>query len=89
LRNNAKVLKLEIAGDLRRRVGQVINVNIISAEFLRTKDDSSILDGHLSGRYLITAVGHHIGKNDGYHMGLEVVRDSFEEAYPDTVNVGN
>lgn len=89
LRNNAKVLKLEIAGDSRRRVGQVINVNIISAEFLRTKDDSSILDGHLSGRYLITAVGHHIGKNDGYHMGLEVVRDSFEEAYPDTVNVGN
>jgi hypothetical protein len=64
-------------------------VEIISAEFLKSKDEGSILDGHLSGKYLITAVGHHISKNDGYFMGIQVVRDSFEEAYPDEVNIGN
>ena len=89
LKNNAKVLKLEFPGDSRRRVGQVITVEIISAEFLKSKDEGSILDGHLSGKYLITAVGHHISKNDGYFMGIQVVRDSFEEAYPDEVNIGN
>lgn len=89
LKNNAKVLKLEFPGDSRRRVGQVINVEITSPEFLKSKDDASILDGHLSGKYLITAVGHHISKNDGYFMGIEVVRDSFEEAYPDEVTIGN
>lgn len=89
LKNNAKVLKLEFPGDSRRRVGQVINVEITSPEFLRVKEDSSILDGHLSGRYLITAVGHHISKNDGYFMGIEVIRDSFEEPYADEVSIGN
>jgi len=88
LKNNAKILKLDVPGDSRRRAGQTINVEIISAEFLKSKDDDAILDGHLSGKYLITAVGHHIGKFDGYSMGMEVIRDSFEEAFPDEVSIG-
>lgn len=88
LKNNAKLLKLEVAGDSRRRVGQVINVEITSPEFLKLKDPSSILDGHLSGKYIISSIGHHIAKNDGYSMGMEIVRDSFEEAYPDKVDIG-
>jgi hypothetical protein len=87
LRNNAKNLKIEINGDCRRRAGEVLTINIPSTEFLPAKNREELLDGHLSGNYLVTSVGHHISKQDGYFMGLELVRDSFQEAYPDYVSI--
>lgn len=88
LRNNTKVLRLDVPGDSRRRVGDVINVEILSPEYIGAKDDTDILDKYLSGRYLISSIGHHIVRNDGYFMGLEVMKDSQYSPVSDLVSIG-
>lgn len=88
LRNNTKVLRLDVPGDSRRRVGDVINVEILSPEFLGAKDDTDVLDKYLSGRYMISSIGHHIVRNDGYYMGLEVMKDSQYNPVSDLVSIG-
>lgn len=84
LRNNAKVLNLEVFGDTRRRVGEILKVEILSPEFLPEKK-MEVMDGTISGLFLLTSIGHQINKIDGHHMTLEVMRDSYEEAIPDEV----
>lgn len=87
LRNNAKVLKIDVTGDSRRRCGEVIKLQIPSAEFLEIKPKEDVLDGMLSGKYIIASIGHHIIRHDGYHMSMEVMRDSYEESISDIVTI--
>lgn len=87
LKNNSVVLKLEVHGDSRRRVGEIIEVMIPAPDFLPTKNLDEILDKRISGRYMITSIGHHVSQYDGYHMGMEVIRDSYGEAIPDIVEI--
>jgi len=85
LRNNAKVLNLEVFGDTRRRVGEILKVEILSPEYLPEKK-MEVFDGTISGLFLLTSIGHQINKIDGHHMTLEVMSDSYEEPIPDEVS---
>jgi hypothetical protein len=87
LRNNAKVIKIDITGDSRRRCGETVIIKIPSAEFLEAKPREQVLDGMMSGKYLIASIGHHIIRQDGYHMSMELMRDSYEESVPDVVTI--
>jgi hypothetical protein len=87
LRNNTKVLKIEAMGDSSRKLGDIIEVQITSPEFLPTKDKSKILDGTISGKYMVTSLSHHLTRTDGYHIAMEVMRDSYEEPIADQVTV--
>ena len=87
LRNNTKVLKIEAMGDSSRKLGDIIEVQITSPEFLPTKDKSKILDGTISGKYMVTSLSHHLTRTDGYHIAMEVMRDSYEEPIADRVNI--
>lgn len=87
LRNNAKVIKIDVTGDSRRRCGETVIIKIPSAEFLEAKPKEQVLDGMLSGKYLIASIGHHIIRQDGYHMSMELMRDSYEESVPDVVTI--
>lgn len=87
LRNNTKVLKIEAMGDSSRKLGDVIEVQITSPEFLPTKDRSKILDGTISGKYIVTSLSHHLTRMDGYHIAMELMRDSYEEPIADQVNI--
>ena len=83
-----KVIKIDIPGDSRRRVGEIVELLIPSTEFLPLKIGESVLDDLLSGKYLVTAIGHHIVRQDGYYMGIEMMKDSYINQIPDIVNVG-
>ena len=68
-------------------MGDIIEVQITSPEFLPTKDKSKILDGTISGKYMVTSLSHHLTRMDGYHIAMEVMRDSYEEPIADQVTV--
>lgn len=87
-RMHDKVIKIDIPGDSRRRVGEIVELLIPSTEFLPLKFGESVLDDFLSGNYLITAIGHHIVRQDGYYMGIEMMKDSYINQISDIVNVG-
>jgi len=87
LRNNTKVLKIEAMGDSARKLGDIIRVEIPAPEFLPGKDKSQILDGTISGKYIVTSLSHHLTKMDGYHMAMELMRDSYEEPIADRVTL--
>lgn len=87
LRNNTKVLKIEAMGDSSRKLGDIIEVRVTSPEFLPTKDKSKILDGTISGKYIVTSLSHHLTRMDGYHIAMEVMRDSYEEPIADQVTL--
>lgn len=86
LRNNAKVLHLQVFGDTRRRVGQILQIDILSTEHLPTKN-MDVYDGTISGLFMITSIGHQINKTDGHQMSLEVMRDSYVEPISDSTNI--
>lgn len=87
LRNNTKVLKIEAMGDSSRKLGDIIEVQITSPEFLPTKDKSKILDGTISGKYIVTSLSHHLTRMDGYHIAMELMRDSYQEPIADQVTL--
>jgi hypothetical protein len=87
LRNNAKVMKIEVMGDSSRKLGDVIKLEIPAPEFLPTKDRSKLLDGTISGKYIVTSLSHHLTRLDGYHMAMELMRDSYEEPIADKVTL--
>ena len=77
---NSFVMILEVMGDSTMRVGNMIDLEFISPEYTKNKDD--YLDMYLSGRYMITAIRHDI--SDSRHtMKLTVARDSNREPLPD------
>ena len=44
---------------------------------LPLKTSETILDESISGKYMISAIGHHIVRQDGYYMGIEMIKDSY------------
>lgn len=87
-RMHDKIIKIDIPGDSRRRVGEIVEMIIPSTEFLPIKGSESTNDPNLSGKYLVTAIGHHIVRQDGYYMGLEMMKDSYINQIPDQVKIG-
>jgi hypothetical protein len=73
-------IELEAPGDSRRRAGDVVQVEIVSQEDTAKKTEWR--DTYLSGRYLISRIAHHIGRND-YNMVLTLTKDSYDEPIPD------
>lgn len=76
LRNNSKVLKMDIVGNSDLKCGEVIKIEIPSAEFLEKKSDDP-LDWKISHKFIIGSLGHTFIRNDGYHMSLELLKDSY------------
>lgn len=73
-------LTITVNGDSRRKVGEMVNVDIPSTENPKDKDDW--YDPYLSGRYMITAILHEIG-DGSYNMKMELVKDGYDEKIPD------
>lgn len=88
MNNNSKIIKVVLAGDTRRKLGNVVFVVMPSAEFLGdsifTNEDFDFL---LSGKYIISKIGHHIIKYEGYTVGMELMKDSNYFPIPDQVDV--
>jgi hypothetical protein len=78
-------LTIIVNGDSRRRVGEIVSVDIPSTEDPKGKDDW--YDPYLSGRYMITAILHEIGDGN-YTMKMELVKDGYDERIPDVQTFG-
>lgn len=93
MNNNSKVIHITVAGDTRKKLGSTAYVLIPSAEFLAASktmiNRNEDFDSILSGKYLISKIGHHIMKHDGYTMGIELMKDSSYSPTPDAVLVKN
>ena len=74
------MLMITVNGDSRRRVGDMVSVDIPSTEDPKNKDDW--YDPYLSGRYMITTILHEIG-DGSYNMKIELAKDGFDEKIPD------
>jgi len=73
-------LTITVNGDSRRRVGEIVSVDIPSVEDPKNKDDW--YDPYLSGNYMITAIVHEIGHGD-YTMKMELAKDGYDEQIPE------
>jgi hypothetical protein len=78
-------LTIVVNGDSRRRVGDIVSVDIPSTEDPKGKDDW--YDPYLSGRYMITAILHELGDGN-YTMKMELVKDGYDERIPDVQTFG-
>lgn len=87
LRMNDKLIKIDVPGDSRRRIGELVELIIPSTEFISVKPFTKVEDEYLSGKYIISAVGHHIVRLDGYYMGIEMMKDSYSVQLPDKTSV--
>jgi len=84
-----KVIKIDIPGDSRRKAGEMVTLIVPSTEFLPIKSGDSAIDDTISGKYMISAIGHHIVRQDGYYMGIELMKDSYTNRIADIVKVGS
>lgn len=86
LNRNAQLLHFSqqidivISGDSRRRIGEIIHLDITTPEPKENIDDFG--DPYLSGKYLITRIDHMINKRE-YKMKLRCSRDANARYYPD------
>jgi hypothetical protein len=95
LKRNAQMQQIEgaklqftLPGNSKIRVGQVIKLTVPSFE---EKQNSFIdwLDKYMSGKYIISAIRHHLQIRDGYRMRLELTRDSLPTPIPDSKKWNN
>ena len=70
---NSFKLNVTLQGDVNRKIGDIIAVEIPSAEQV---DTELVLDPFYSGRYLVTAL-RHIINSTGHNTSMELVKDSF------------
>lgn len=71
-------LIVTIAGDIRRNVGDVIEIDMDSVQF---GDGDEVKDKLYSGKYLVSSLRHLI-KDDRYTMVMEVIKDSYFKSLP-------
>jgi len=69
-------LTIVVNGDSRRRVGEIVSIDIPSVENPKNKDDW--FDPLLSGKYMITSILHEIG-DGSYNLKMEVMKDGYDE----------
>ena len=74
-----QVIEITVPGDSRRRVGEIIRVEIPSYES-RVKED--YLDTSISGKYMISHIKHVIKKDD-YKLVLELSRNARSQKLPE------
>lgn len=55
-------LQVEVAGDFQVQVGQTIDFHMYSGTLGDSKDLNEVFDPLISGRYLVTAVAHHVNR---------------------------
>ena len=73
-------MSIIVPGDSRRRVGDIVDVKIPSAEPKQTMEQW--YDVSASGKYMITQIRHAISNKD-YKLFLDLSRDSAMQAFPD------
>ena len=80
---NALKIEIVVPGFSEIRVGDVVNFDM--PDFKKTpKEDTRGVDEYLSGRYLISAVMHHVSSiNKRHTMVMELVKDSYNEGMPE------
>jgi len=90
LRRNAQMQQIEgaklqftLPGNSQIRVGQVMKIVVPSFEE-KQNPYTDWLDKYMSGKYIISAIRHHMDLVKGYTMRLELTRDSLPTALPDT-----
>ena len=84
---NCITLQITVKGDSRRRVGDMIYLELPSPEALNGTGKGLNNDGYdkyLTGNYLITKINHSFGHND-YDLVMTVSKDSYRAGIPDAV----
>jgi hypothetical protein len=82
---NCVTLTIKVMGDSRRRVGDMIYVELPSPESLNTTGKGLNNDGndkYLTGNYLITKINHSFTHND-YELIMTISKDSYRASTPD------
>jgi hypothetical protein len=74
-----QVIEITVPGDSRRRIGEIVRVEIPSYES-RVKED--YLDTSISGKYMISHIKHVIKKDD-YKLVLEISRNARSQKLPE------
>jgi hypothetical protein len=80
-RLNTQSLRLDVPGDSRLHVGDIVDVAIPSFEDPVNKSEWK--DTILSGKYMVTAIKHMI-MDDDYSMEMVVSKDSYDYQLPDS-----
>jgi hypothetical protein len=82
---NCVTLTIKVMGDSRRRVGDMIYVELPSPESLNATGKGLNNDGndkYLTGNYLITKINHSFTHND-YELIMTISKDSYRASTPD------
>jgi hypothetical protein len=81
---NLSCLNLLLYGDTKRKLGDVVEIEIpnVGGSNKQSGLDMKKEEKYLSGKYMITSIGHHITPEE-YKMSVDVCRDSLPEAIPD------
>lgn len=79
-RMNTQILRLEVPGDSRIHVGDIVEVEIPAFE--ETFNKGEWRDTLLSGKYMVTAI-RHVLIDDEYTMEMVVAKDSYDYQLPD------
>lgn len=87
---NCITLQITVKGDSRRRVGDMIYLEIPSPEALggnaEGKGDGDGNDRYLTGNYLVTKITHSIGHED-YDLLMTISKDSYKAGIPDATQI--
>jgi len=90
LKRNAQMQQIEgarlqftLPGNSKIRIGQVIKLTVPSFEE-KLNPFVDWMDKYMSGKYIISAIRHHLTLGTGYRMRLELTRDSLPTALPDS-----
>jgi len=80
---NSLMIEISVPGITEVRVGEIVSFTL--PDFRRTPEgDIEAKDKYISGRYLINSIRHHVSNiNKRHTMVLELVKDSFNEGYPE------
>jgi len=70
-----------LAGDSRRKCGDVVYLKFAPLEPGKNEDESKI-DKYITGKYLVTTVRHTLSQDGGYLMDMELTKDSVGMPYP-------
>ena len=80
---NSLVLEITVSGSTTINVGDIVHFSLPKYAKATAKDIKD-QDVYLTGRYLISAARHHISSiNKKHTMVLELIKDSYNKAYPD------
>lgn len=77
---NSLTIRIDVPGDSRRKVGDIVEFDMTSAESVSKKADKS--DPYISGKYMITKIAHYL-KTDGYVMVMTLNKDSYDNPIAD------